>query len=157
MKGISRGSLRLSQGGKRTRVELDQFESNTDLVHLATDALGMGVGDKNLTVVMQTNLVEEIVHPLFIQFFEYIVEQQERGEAFCFFERFVFRELKREKQAFPLALRGHGLEGHAGKADLDIVAVDADAGSLQVNVLFEVLAEQVTKGCFQEGAFITEA
>jgi len=64
----------------------------------------MGVGDEDLPFILKTDLVEEVMHPVGVQFLENIIEQQQGRKAFGLFEQFVLRQFQGKQQAFALAL-----------------------------------------------------
>ena len=41
------------------------------------DTVPMSIGDEDLAFILQTDLVQQIVHPVSVQFLKYVIEEQE--------------------------------------------------------------------------------
>jgi len=112
------------------------------------------IGDKDLTLIPQADLVQQIMHAQGIQFFKDIIKEQDGGPAFVLFEGFVFGQPEGEEEAFSLALGSDGFERLTGKAEFKIVLMNATAGALEIKVLLPTLVKQVAEGGVQQLTFV---
>ena len=114
----------------------------------------MRIGDKDLSLILQADLVQQIMHAQRIQFFKDIVKEQDGSPAFVLFEGFVFGQPEGEEEAFSLALGSDGLERLSGKAEFKIVFMDTTTGALEVKIFFQTLVKQVAEASVQQLTFI---
>src|SRR5882757_2679644 len=90
--------------------KVDALEGDAKTLHFPPDAFRMGVGDKQLTIIPETDPVEQVAHAILVQLLEYIVQQEDGGPALGLFERLVFSQFEGEEQAFALTLGGPALK-----------------------------------------------
>src|SRR5258708_1253543 len=91
----------------------------------------VGIGNKQLSLVLYAYPMQEVVHAALVEFFEYIVEQQYGRETFKRFQQFKLGQLKGKEQAFALSLRSRCFKRLFAERDDQIIAVDALRGALQ--------------------------
>jgi len=56
----------------------------------------MGISNKYLSMIPETDLVQEVVHAMSIQLFKYIIQEKERRKTLVLFKHFIFRQLQGE-------------------------------------------------------------
>lgn len=95
-----------------------------------SEAILMGVGDEELGVAVVADLLEKVLHAFFVEFFEYVVEQEDGGEAFMKANGFEFGQFECEQQAFSLSLGCDLFEGLLLHEEVQVVFVDAGVAAL---------------------------
>lgn len=106
------------------------------------DPLRVCIGDEYLPFGPKANLFEQVVHAFFVQFFKNVVEQQERGELFLFFENIEFREAQGKQKTFTLSLGSDSAKWLIVESKNEIVLMNACGGALQQSVALPELPEK---------------
>ena len=74
------------------------------VIKVFPDALMVSVCNKQLTIARTCNPGQQLVHAFFVEFFKYIVQQQDGCEAFARPQDFIFSQLHGKEEAFALPL-----------------------------------------------------
>ena len=83
------------------------LQTNQIIIHIQPlqmlpDAVAMRICDEELAVTRRADPFQELVHPCSIQFFKYIIQQNDGCKTLAGFEDIVFSQFHGKEQAFAL-------------------------------------------------------
>lgn len=94
----------------------------------------MGVGNEYLAVGGTGHQGDQAGDAFLVQFFKHIVQQQQRRKLFELFDHFKLGQLQGKQRALALSLRGAAFHGMVVEQELEVIAVDAGGGPLQLEI-----------------------
>ena len=96
------GSGRTASSG--SRLQRYYLAGYIQFIQLLPDAIAMRISNKYLSMIPETDLIQEVVHTMSIQLFKHIIQEEEGRESFVLSEHFIFRQLQGEQETFSLTL-----------------------------------------------------